>query len=77
MPLKVMYNEIAGRYAIANRFGSISDSHRCAINQIIQHHLGPVPAAGFFCAGEIGPVGGINFLHGFTNSMALFYPQQL
>jgi len=45
--------------------------------RIIQHHLGPVPAAGFFCAGEIGPVGGINFLHGFTNSMALFYPQQL
>jgi len=43
--------------------------------KIIQHHLGPVPAAGFFCAGEIGPVGGINFLHGFTNSMALFYPQ--
>ena len=45
--------------------------------RIIQQHLGPVPAAGFFCAGEIGPVGGINFLHGFTNSMALFYPQQL
>ncbi len=43
--------------------------------KIIQQHLGPMPAAGFFCAGEIGPVGGINFLHGFTNSMALFYPQ--
>jgi small ligand-binding sensory domain FIST len=42
--------------------------------KIIQHYLGPVPAAGFFCAGEIGPVGGVNFLHGFTNSMALFYP---
>ncbi|MDE1920316.1 MAG: FIST C-terminal domain-containing protein [Candidatus Omnitrophica bacterium] len=45
--------------------------------RIIQEHLGPVAAAGFFCAGEIGPVGGINFLHGFTNSMALFYPQQV
>ena len=42
--------------------------------RIIQHHLGPIPAAGFFCAGEIGPVGNTNFLHGFTNSMALFYP---
>jgi small ligand-binding sensory domain FIST len=34
--------------------------------------LGPIPAAGAFCAGEIGPVGGRNFLHGFTASVALF-----
>lgn len=32
---------------------------------------GPVPAAGFFCAGEIGPVGGKNFLHGHTASIAI------
>jgi small ligand-binding sensory domain FIST len=31
-----------------------------------------VPTAGFFCAGEIGPVGGRNFLHGFTATMAVF-----
>jgi len=30
------------------------------------------PSAGFFCAGEIGPVGGRNFLHGFTATMAIF-----
>ncbi|MDQ3573196.1 MAG: FIST C-terminal domain-containing protein [Actinomycetota bacterium] len=30
------------------------------------------PTAGFFCAGEIGPVGGRNFLHGFTATMAVF-----
>ncbi len=30
------------------------------------------PAAGFFCAGEIGPVGGRNFLHGFTATLAVF-----
>jgi small ligand-binding sensory domain FIST len=30
------------------------------------------PAAGFFCAGEIGPVGDRNFLHGFTATMAVF-----
>jgi small ligand-binding sensory domain FIST len=30
------------------------------------------PIAGFFCAGELGPVGSKNFLHGFTASMALF-----
>jgi small ligand-binding sensory domain FIST len=31
-----------------------------------------VPAGGFFCAGEIGPVGDRNFLHGFTATMAVF-----
>lgn len=30
------------------------------------------PAGGFFCAGEIGPVGGHNFLHGFTATLAVF-----
>jgi small ligand-binding sensory domain FIST len=30
------------------------------------------PVAGFFAAGEIGPVGGKNFIHGHTASFALF-----
>jgi small ligand-binding sensory domain FIST len=30
------------------------------------------PAAGFFCAGEIGPVGDRNFVHGFTATLAVF-----
>jgi small ligand-binding sensory domain FIST len=34
--------------------------------------LDGAPVAGFFCAGEIGPVGGRNFLHGFTATIALF-----
>ena len=34
--------------------------------------LGPIPVAGFFAMGEIGPVGGQNFVHGFTASLALF-----
>lgn len=38
----------------------------------IQQHLGAIPVAGFFAAGEIGPVGGSNFLHGFTASVAVF-----
>jgi len=37
----------------------------------IEDSLG-IPTAGFFCAGEIGPVGGRNFLHGFTATMAVF-----
>jgi len=38
--------------------------------------LGPVPVAGFFCAGEFGPVGGKNFIHGHTASLALFRPAE-
>ena len=30
------------------------------------------PAGGFFCAGEIGPVGGRNYVHGFTATLAVF-----
>jgi small ligand-binding sensory domain FIST len=30
-----------------------------------------VPAAGLFCQGEIGPVGGRNHVHGFTATIAL------
>ena len=36
--------------------------------------LGPLPVAGFFAQGELGPVGGKNFVHGFTASIALFSP---
>jgi small ligand-binding sensory domain FIST len=34
--------------------------------------FGGAPAAGFFAAGEIGPVGGSTFLHGFTATLAVF-----
>ncbi len=40
--------------------------------EIIQRCLGPLGLAGFFCNGEIGPVGEKNYLHGFTASLALF-----
>jgi small ligand-binding sensory domain FIST len=42
--------------------------------QKLEAVLGPLPVAGFFCNGEIGPVGGQNFLHGFTASLALIVP---
>jgi len=35
--------------------------------------LGAAPSTGFFCNGEIGPVGGSNFLHGYTASIGLLY----
>lgn len=44
-------------------------SHDAAM---VQEALGPLGLAGFFCNGEIGPVGDRNFLHGYTASLALF-----
>ena len=40
--------------------------------RMVAEKLGPIPLAGFFCNGEIGPVGNKTFLHGFTASLGLF-----
>ncbi len=40
----------------------------------VQQALGGIDLAGFFCAGELGPVSGMNFLHGHTASLVLFRP---
>ena len=40
--------------------------------ETVASELGGAPAAGFFAAGEIGPVGGEYFLHGFTATVAVF-----
>lgn len=37
-----------------------------------QRARGPVPLGGFFCNGEVGPVHGRTFLHGYTSAFALF-----
>jgi small ligand-binding sensory domain FIST len=39
---------------------------------VVQELCGPLPLAGFFAQGELGPVGGRNYIHGFTASVALF-----
>ncbi|HEY3862770.1 MAG TPA: FIST N-terminal domain-containing protein [Verrucomicrobiae bacterium] len=39
---------------------------------LVQKKLGPFDVAGFFCNGEIGPIGERNFLHGYTASLAVF-----
>lgn len=41
----------------------------------VQQRIGAIPIAGFFAGGEIGPVSGKNYLHGYTASMALFYDE--
>ncbi|HEX2180609.1 MAG TPA: FIST N-terminal domain-containing protein [Actinomycetota bacterium] len=38
----------------------------------LRDHVPGMPVAGMFCGGEIGPIGGKNFLHGYTASVALF-----
>lgn len=40
---------------------------------VIEDTFGKIPLSGYFCNGEIGPVGGKNFLHGYTASTAFFY----
>jgi small ligand-binding sensory domain FIST len=51
------------------RFFGVPDHDAGVLDQL----LGPLPVAGALCAGEIGPVGGKNFLHGFTATVALFH----
>jgi len=38
---------------------------------VVSESLGNPPVAGMFCAGELGPIGGHNFMHGFTASVVL------
>jgi small ligand-binding sensory domain FIST len=51
-----------------NLFGSPDHDAKAVVNA-----LGAAPSAGFFCNGEIGPVSGSNFLHGYTASIGLIY----
>ena len=41
---------------------------------VVHAALDAAPVAGMFCAGELGPISGHNFLHGFTASVVLFPP---
>ncbi len=43
-------------------------------SRLLRRYLGALPIAGFFCNGEIGPVGGSTFIHGYTSVFALFRP---
>lgn len=47
------------------------DSH------LFQEFLGEIPLSGFFCGGEIGPVGDTTFLHGYTSVFSICRPAQV
>lgn len=44
-------------------------------SNLVLSYLGKLPLGGFFCNGEVGPVGGTTFLHGYTSSFALLRPR--
>ncbi len=46
-------------------------NHDC---DLFKEKLGDIPIGGFFCNGEIGPVGKTTFLHGYTSSFGIFRP---
>ena len=41
-------------------------------SDMFRDQLGDIPLGGFFCNGEIGPVGDATFLHGYTSSFGIF-----
>jgi small ligand-binding sensory domain FIST len=45
-------------------------------SRVIAETTGLIPSAGFFCNGEIGPIGNTNFLHGFTASIGIFQEKE-
>ena len=54
--------------------GEFLYGHPSHDTRLFQEKLGQVPVSGFFCNGEIGPVGGTTYLHGYTSCFALFRP---
>jgi len=44
--------------------------------RIVRDALGTDTVAGMFCAGELGPIHGRSFVHGFTASVVLFGPDR-
>ncbi|MFN6068434.1 MAG: FIST C-terminal domain-containing protein, partial [Pseudanabaena sp.] len=44
-------------------------------SELLQKHIGLIAFSGFFCSGEIGPVGGTTFLHGYTSVFGIVRPK--
>ena len=43
--------------------------------RVFREGLGDIPLAGFFCNGEIGPVGEVTYIHGYTSSIGILRPR--
>jgi small ligand-binding sensory domain FIST len=75
------YRSLAGSEQVAGALlfsclgrGEFLYGHNSHDSQLFQQKLGALPVGGFFCNGEIGPVGGTTYLHGYTSCFALFRP---
>ena len=44
--------------------------------RLFREGLGDIPLAGFFCNGEIGPVGEVTYIHGYTSSIGILRPKR-
>ncbi|WP_299486345.1 FIST N-terminal domain-containing protein [Acaryochloris sp. IP29b_bin.137] len=44
-------------------------------SQLFGRYLQDIPVSGFFCNGEIGPIAGTTFLHGYTAAFGIFRSQ--
>lgn len=43
--------------------------------RVFEDHFADVPLGGFFCSGEIGPIGKWTYVHGYTSSFGLIRPR--
>ena len=43
--------------------------------EMFRRKVSPMPLTGFFCNGEIGPVGDATYVHGYTSSFGVFRPK--
>ncbi len=82
-------NAVLERYAVDNRENQVQGALLFSClgrgqylygrpnhdTDLFREKLGEVPLGGFFCNGEIGPVSGVTFLHGYTSSFGIFRPK--
>ncbi len=83
-------NAVLERYAIDNRENDVHGALLFSClgrgqylygrpnhdTEVFHDKVGQVPLGGFFCNGEIGPVSGTTFLHGYTSSFGIFRPKR-
>jgi small ligand-binding sensory domain FIST len=43
---------------------------------LFKSKVGPIPLTGFFCNGEIGPVGDTTYIHGYTSAFGIVRPSE-